>query len=261
MLTRISAFFAAALLALAFATVPASADPPGAAVQLYAEGAFIAAADSAEAQPSPASLTFAARALMAACVTSPDADNLDDWLDRAEVAARQALALDPQSVEARLQWALTLGVRGRRANLAEAVARNYAPRGRHLIEEAIDREPDNAWAHALLGAWHIEVIRRGGRTGAMLYGGRVSTGIAEFERARALAPNDAMIALHYAIALIELEPQRYGDRARALFAVAATHTPRDALEAHTLSAARRVARTLDDQGPRAAQAVARAAFL
>lgn len=261
MLKRIGAFSTAAFLALALGSAPAAADPPGAAVQLYADGAFLAAADRAEAQPSPANLAFAARALMAACVTAPDADHLDDWLGRAESAARRALALDSQSVEARLQWALTLGVRSRRANMAEAVARNYAPRGRRLIEEALAREPDNAWAHALLGAWHLEVIRRGGRAGAALYGARIDSGLAEFDRARALAPGDSMIALHYAIALIELDARRYNARASALLAIAATHAARDAFETHALAAARRVAHALDSQGPRAARAAARAAFL
>jgi|CXWL01.1.fsa_nt_gi tetratricopeptide (TPR) repeat protein len=261
MLTRISGISLAALLALALWSAPAAAEPPSAAVRLYSQGEFVAAADRAEAQPSSTSLAFAARALMAACVTTPDAAHLDDWLDRAETASREALTLDPDSVEARLQWALALGVRGRRASMAEAVARNYAPRGRRLIVEALSREPDNAWAHALLGAWHLEVIRRGGRTGARLYGARLETGISEFERARALAPNDAMIALHFAIALIELDAQRYRDRAEDLLATAATHTPRDALETHTLAAAHDVAVALTTRGPRAAQAVARAAFL
>ncbi|GAM98321.1 putative tetratricopeptide repeat family protein [alpha proteobacterium U9-1i] len=261
MLARRSDILKPALIALALWAQPASAEPPGAAVRLYTQGQFLAAAERAEAQTSPSSLAFAARALMAACITEPDAANLNAWLNRAERAAREALQLDTNSVEARLQWALVLGVRGRRAGLTEAVSRNYAPRGRRLIEQAIALEPNNAWAHALMGGWHLEVLRRGGRTGARLYGARLTTGLAEFERARDLAPDDAMIMVQYAIALIELDANLYGDRARALLAEAENAPARDAFEAHTLSAARDVASAYDAHGGRAAQAAARAAFL
>lgn len=262
MFTRFSDILKIAFVALALTAQPAAAEPPGAAVQLYAQGQFLAAADRAESQnSSSSSLAFAARALMAACITDPDARTLDAWLDRAETAARSALELDQSSVEARLQMALVLGVRGRRAGVAEAVSRNYAPRGRRLIERAIALEPNNAWAHAMMGGWHLEVLRRGGRTGARLYGARLATGLAEFERARDLAPNDTMIAVQYAIALIELDPQTYGDRARALLAETESARPRDAFEAHTLSAARRVAVAYDERGPQAARTTARNAFL
>ena len=262
MFARFTQSVSAAVILLALSVQTAVAEPPGAAVRLYAQGQFLAAAERAEAQEtSPTSLAFAARALMAACITDPDATSLDSWLDRAEAAARNALALDESSVEARLQWALVLGVRGRRAGIAEAVSRNFAPRGRRLIERAIALEPDNAWAHALMGGWHLEVLRRGGRSGARLYGARLATGLAEFERARDLAPQDAMIAVQYAIALIELDPEIYGDRARALLGDAVEARGRDAFEAHTLSEARNVARAYDANGPQAARRAARNAFL
>src|SRR5262249_47607504 len=111
----------------------ASAEPPGAALRLYVAGDFLAAASAAQAQPSSSSQAFAARALMAACLSADDRSQTDALLDRAESAARQALRLDPQSVEARLQMALALGVRARQANIAEAIAHNYAPRGHRLI--------------------------------------------------------------------------------------------------------------------------------
>ena len=249
-----------ALLALALST-PAAADPPAAAVSLYASGQYLAAADSAEAHSNPASLAFASRALMAACVTATDPGRIGAWLDQAESNARDALRLDAESVDARVQLALIYGVRGRRASVAQAIARHYAPRGRRLLEEALAREPDNAWAHALLGAWHLEVLRRGGAAGAAVYGARLSSGIAEFERARALAPNDSMIALHYAVALIELDPEAHAQRAGGLLAEVANTAPRDAFEAHAQRAARRVARALDEDGPEAAELAARDAFL
>jgi hypothetical protein len=249
-----------AVLFLGLAAAPAAADPPGAALRSYAAGNFLAAADLAEAHRSPDSLAFAARALMAECIVSSGGARTDALADRAETAARTALALDPQSVEARLQYAIALGVRGRRASLSDAWRHRYAPRGRDLIEEAIDLAPNNAWAHALLGGWNIEVIRRGGRAGAMAYGARERAGINAFERARRLAPGDPMIALHFAIALIDLDAEHYSDRAASLLAIAAAAPPRDAFEAHALARAARLAGALETDGPRAAAELSRTLF-
>jgi hypothetical protein len=257
---RNSALSLLAALFLCLAATPAAADPPGAALRFYAAGNFLAAADLAEARRSPDSLAFAARALMAECVVSPNGARTDALADRAEAAARTALALDPQSVEARLQYAIALGVRGRRATLSEAWRHGYAPRGRDLIEEAIDLSPNNAWAHALMGGWNLEVLRRGGRAGAIAYGARERAGIAAFERARRLAPNDPMITLHYAIALIDLDAEHYAGRASQLLAIAAAAAPRDAFEAHALARAARLASALETDGPRAAAALSQTLF-
>lgn len=258
---RIKAILAAPVLALALFTVPAVAEPPDAALRLYAAGNYLAAADIADDLETAASLSFAARALMAQCATSPGQRDVDAWLDRAEQTARDALALDPRSVDARLQLALVYGVRGRRADLAEAFAHRYAPRGRALINEAVALAPRNARAHALLGAWHLEVLRRGGRMGAVTYGASLSTGIAEFDRAMALAPDDPMIPLHYAVALLELNAPQNADRAAGLLRRAAALEPRDAFERFAQRTAQRLSRTLEENGPAAARRAVHATFL
>lgn len=243
-------------VALSFAAPQALADPPRSALQLYAAGQFIAAADIAERDRSSDSLAFAARALIAACVTTRDDARIDGLVNRAERAARLALTLDEQSVEARLQYAVALGVRGRRASIADAMRHGYARQGRELIEEALEIAPNDPWARALMGGWHLEVLRRGGRTGAMLYGARLSEGLAQLDRARALAPDDPMIALQYALALVELDAEAHEERARALFAAAAALPARDAFETRALAQGARIARVLDQQGPDAARRAA-----
>lgn len=258
---RMKAFLAAPVLALALITAPAVAEPPDAALRLYAAGNYLAAADLADDLETAASLSFASRALMAQCATAPGQRDVDDWLARAERTARDALALDSQSVEARLQLALVYGVRGRRAALTEAFAQGYAPRGRALISEALALDPRNARAHALLGAWNLEVLRRGGRVGALAYGASFDAGTAEFDRAMALAPGDAMIPLHYAVALLELNAPQNADHAAGLLRRAAALEPHDALDRFTQHTAQRVLRTLEENGPAAAQHAVRATFL
>lgn len=239
---------------------PCAAEPPRAAVRSYVAGNFLAAAEIAERGRSSESLAFAARALMAQCLSAPDRAAMAPLAERAEAAARDALALDPDSVDARLQLALALGVRGRLAPLREAVAHRYAPRGRDLIEEALDRAPNEPWAHALLGGWHLEILRRGGRAGAVAYGARLNTGIAEFERARTLAPADPIILLHYAVALIQLDAERHAARITRLLEAADSMRADDAFEAHALRQARMLSVALAEGGPTAAAHAAGQAF-
>jgi tetratricopeptide (TPR) repeat protein len=238
---------------------PAAADPPAAAVRAYERGAFLQAAQTGVAAGSSSGYAFAARSLLAQCVVDPGADRLA-LADRAIEAAQAALGRDPASVEARLQLALALGVRGRLVGDAEALQRGYPQRGRVLIDEALALAPNEAWAHALLGGWHAEVLRRGGAGGALVLGASLREAVLAFERARALAPDDPTIAAQYGVALLTLNPRRFAARAEAQLRAATAMTPRDAFEAHVQAETARLLVTLRTRGALAASDAARAAF-
>lgn len=256
---RRTVLFFALLTGLATAPL-AVAEPPGAALRLYATGEFVAAADLADTQPSAASRAFASRALVAACAEARSDAAIAALLTRAESSAREALALDARSVDARLQLALVYGMEGRRASLAQAFAGRYASRGKHLIDQALELEPSNAHAHAMLGAWNLEVVRRGGHIGALMYNARADAGVAEFQRAQQLAPDDMLIPLHFAIALLALDPNAYGARAGRLLRDVLAATPRDALENFSQDTARHLQAALATS-PQSAQSAARDTIL
>ncbi|MES1201598.1 MAG: hypothetical protein ABUS57_09140 [Pseudomonadota bacterium] len=248
---------AALLLGLAVAS-PAHAQS---AATLYASGEFRAAADRGEQEGGAAGYLIAARALLAMAISDFRGADAGAWLDRAQNDAEAALASAPNSVQARLQFATALGMKGRRASLEEAINADYARRGRALIDEALNRAPQDPWAHALLGVWNLEVVRRGGVLGSAFMGASARDGIRAFERARALAPNDPVIAFQYGLALLSLHPSRYAGRAGALFEAAASSAPRDAFEATMRDEARRLSHVLASKGPVAAAATAAAAYL
>ena len=241
------------LALLAFSAAPARARDS--AELAYAQGAFLEAADIAEATGGGDALALAARAALAEAITGHGGD-IDALVARAEADARRALAAAPGSIDARMNLALALGLKGRRASIGEAMRGGYAREGRILLTQAVARAPDEAWAHALLGAWHLEVVRRGGAIGAAYYGANTGAGIAGFERARALAPDDAAIAYQYAVALLELEPERYSGKAAALLVNAGGCATGDAFEARVKAQAARVAAVLETQGAAAAVRVA-----
>ncbi len=227
--------------------------------EAYVEGAFLEAASLGEAQGRADDLALAARALLAEAVTGNPAD-IDGLLARAEANARRALAADQTSTEARLQLAAAMGMKARRATIGEAMRKGYASEGRALVRAAVAEAPREAWAHALEGGWNLEVVRRGGNVGATYYGASVRAGRAAFDRARALAPDDAIIAYQYAVALLELDPERYGDEATRLLAAASACRPGDAFEMRVKAKAASVAAALSARGAEPAVQLATARF-
>lgn len=221
---------------------------------------------------SGAALWFAAGARAAPDVLDPTQANVRDLLletlanpdyavrgrliAQAEAQARAMLASAPHDISARLMLALAIGMKARRAKPMEAMRAGWAQEGQKLVADAVKEAPDNAWAQALYGGWHLEVLRRGGPAGAAFFGARESAGIAAFERARSLAPQDGAIALHYAVALLGLAPQRFAGKAIGLldFAVAAPAESAD-FSAPVRATAIAIRQTLAAKGPAAAKAL------
>ncbi len=197
----------------------------------------------------------AVRALLIDTIASPDKAARGRLIAEAEARARVMLAQTPDDVPARLLLALAIGLKARRAKPLEAFRAGWAQEGKALIESAAHDAPDNAWAQALLGGWHLEVLRRGGPAGGVLLGARESVGLAAFAHARALAPHDGAIALHYAAALLGYAPQRFAKEAASLLDIALSTGPNAADFAPPIRAAAALIRqTLADKGPAAAKA-------
>lgn len=248
------------LLAICLLALPAQVCVADEVRDAYGRGDFLAAAAQAEAEGGSDNLALAARALLAEAVTGSPR-NLDALLARAEADARGALAADRSNTDARLQLAVAIGMKGRRASVAEAMRRGYAREGRALVHAALRAEPREAWAHALEGGWNLEIVRRGGPVGASYFGASVPAGRAAFERARALAPDDALIAYQYAVALLELDPRRNAPEAAKLLEIAGACRAGDAFEQRVQARARDVAAALKDNGADAAIRLATRGFL
>jgi tetratricopeptide (TPR) repeat protein len=230
------------------------------ALALYRAGAYVRAAEMARAAGGAGNLVLASRAYLAQVVTEPRREDVDRLVAQALAAAERALRSAPDSVEARLQLAAAIGVKGRRMNLRTVLRAGYAPRSKKLIDEALARAPNEPWGRALLGGWHLEVLRRGGAMGALAFGARLSEGMTAFDRARALAPDDPAIATHYALALLLLNPGRFDARVRSLLDAAAACAARDAFEAHLIHEARRLDSLMRQEGALAAQREAESTF-
>lgn len=205
-----------AVLALALSWVsPAYPHPTSPALaERYARGDYLEAAALAEAAAGADDLAFAARAVLAHCMTgsgTPDAR----LVERAVKDAEAALRLEPAHEEGQLQLAIALSLKSRNMDVMAAWSAGYGEKGKKLAESVLKSDPGNHYAHGFLAVWNLEVQRRGGAMGAWMLGASVDSARKHYDLARALAPDDIGVHWQYARALAALDLKGRADEVRA----------------------------------------------
>lgn len=223
-----SGLFPAALAALiAFAPI-ASAHPTSAELAgKFARGEYLAAASTAETAAGADDLAFAARALLAQCMTGSSEPD-PGLVDRAVKDAEAALKIDPGHEEGRLQLAIALSLKSRPMDAMAAWSAGYGEKGKKLAEGVLKSDPRNFYAHGFLAVWNVEVERRGGGMGAWMLGASLDAARKHYDSARLLAPDDVGVHWQYARALAALDLNRHWNEvstvlSRAMAAVATDH--------------------------------------
>ena len=159
------------LCVVAGALAPAAAGGLDDAEARYGQGDMAGAAAVARSLASAKGFALAARAtLVEAVYLSPDADK-QALVERAAADAEAALARDPATSMPISSWRSRSGSWPSWRTRVSAHVNGYARRGKALIDQALALDPDNAWAHALLGMWHLRIVARAGDAlAASLYG-------------------------------------------------------------------------------------------
>jgi hypothetical protein len=230
-----------ALCVVAGALAPAAAGGLDEAEARYGQGDMAGAATVARSLASAKGFALAARAtLVEAFYLSPDAGKRA-LVEQAAADAEAALARDPHLVDAHLQLAIALGQLAELEDPLSAYLNGYARQGKALIDRALALDPDNAWAHALLGMWHLRVVARAGDAlAASLYDASRETGV-ELCAETMAAPHEAF-ALKYGCArsLLELDPARFAGTAEQALAAVQQARPHDAADRLVQAAAGRL---------------------
>ena len=93
-----------------------------------------------------------------------------ECLKRAEDAARRAIAGDPKQPDGHIYLAAALGYRGAHHRRSSRRSPNgYASKAKTRTRRGAADDPNDAWALAALGGWHIEIVRGAGGTGALAF--------------------------------------------------------------------------------------------
>jgi len=144
-------------------------------------------------------------------------EDLNKYAHDALLLAEKAVELDPNNENAHVQYALAYGVMTRTTSVFTAWRKKYPTKSFEIVQALRERYPDNPKADALLGAWHLGVVRKAGeKNGQKWYGASVADGMAAFNSALKGAPQDILIASTFAAFLCVLEPEQHSSHTRAL---------------------------------------------
>ncbi len=182
--------------------------------QQFVEGHYLRAAAAAELGGTADDLAFAARSLLALCMTGPSTIDAD-VLDRAYQDAAKAVSLDRGHVEGRLQLAIAASLQTRSMGLMEANRSGLGKLGKLLVDSVLEDDPDNYYAHGFAAVWHVEVRRRAGGLGAMMVGADVGDAREHYAEAARLAPDDIGVHWSFGRALVALDGRKYRKAAEA----------------------------------------------
>lgn len=220
-------------LALIILLLPRAADAQTQqqARALYDAGDFLASAAMAQSLGTSHGMSLAARSTLAHYAYVDRAAATPEIFVHANGLADQALQLDARNVEAHLQAAVALGYRGRMTSPPQAHFAGYAKGARSHIQSALQLEPENLWAHAMLGAWNMEIVRKGGGFMARtMYGAKLDEGIRLYRRALELDPNNPVLQYEFGLALAAQDAKKYAADASQYVKIALALPAKNAFE-------------------------------
>lgn len=180
---------------------------------LFISGEYDAAIEMATESGTPEGLVLAAETLSAKVMLSY-VDDPNESAQQARHWAEDAVEALPNSREARVQYALAYGFETRTSSPFRAWRKGLPGKTLEAIEQVISAYPDDARGPALLGAWHLGIVRKAGeKNGLKWYDATEEAGVAAYEAALKMAPNDVVIGSNYAVTIIALDAEKYFERA------------------------------------------------
>lgn len=145
--------------------------------------------------------------------------------------AEDILGQDPTNNQAQLLYAISYAFYGRSVSPLKAWRKKLPQKTEAAILDAVKTNPKDANSYALYGGWHMSVSAKAGvKTAKRMYGASIEDGIAHFEKAKSISPNDMMISANYALMLFALDDAVYQNKIENLFAEILKSTPKNTAE-------------------------------
>ena len=213
-------------------------------------GEFDLAANAAQQLGTNEAKLIAAEALSAKVLLGLAKDDKDTAKD-ALALSQSVLSSEPKNTEAQFQYAIADGFITRAASPLTAWRKKLPQKTKALIDTLCESASQDGRAFALLGAWHMGILRKTGeKNGKKWFGADLAEGQAAYEAALTLRPEDIIITSNYALSLAELDFGANGPRARTMLISVLAATPKDAVEREVQSRMRDVLTLWDDKKAR-----------
>ena len=150
---------------------------------------------------------------------------------RARKLAKDALKLDPDSHNANVQYALARGFEAQNSSPFRAVRKNLISKSRKAIEAVQEKFPGDPRGDALMGAWHLGIVRKAGAgTADDLFNATAEDGIKFYDLALERAPDDIIIMSNYSATLLAIDSELYGDKAEKMLVQVSILDPQNMAE-------------------------------
>jgi tetratricopeptide (TPR) repeat protein len=209
-------------------------------------GDFIRAATAVQTNTSIQARLIAAEALSAQVLLGLAEDGKETAKEALSIC-ESVLAEEPNNTEARFQYALADGFVTRATSPFSAWRKKLPQRTFDVVTELVATVPEDGRAHALLGAWHVGILRKTGeKNGRKWFGADIAAGRTAYERALELRPNDIIITSNYALSLAELDFATHSETAYAMLQTAVSAAPQDAVETQVQTRMQEVLSLWDD---------------
>ena len=245
---KTAAFLFGVIAAVAISGARAAVDDR--LLAMYAAGDYDAVATHAAQSERAEDFAVAARALNAKAYFELDRKDARRTAKAAQKFAERTLEDDPDNVEALLQAAIAMAMRGANMSPVSAFFKRLPGRSREHIDHALMLEPENAWALSTSAAWRLEVSRRGGGS---FDGADPEQGYEEFLSALEADPGNVAIAYECALRLLASERDEWREVALEALASAIAGAPQSVFEERLQSRAREL-QTAVVNGPAAEKA-------
>lgn len=218
------------ILCLLMLCVSSAIAQPDEAVQAYIAGDYSRVVALTQESDQADDLAFSARATLAEAMSMTSGEPSLRALKLAENLAQNAMTIDENHIEARLQLAISLSLQARPMSNRQAMRSGLGQTSRDLAEDILTDDPDNVYANALLAIWNMEVLRRGGRIGARIMGASVRDGRGYYAAAAGAAPDDGALHWQWARVLAATNPKKYRSEIEAALTASIAAQPDDVLE-------------------------------
>lgn len=140
-------------------------------------------------------------------------ENAKDSAKRARKLAKKALELDSSSQEAHVQYALAYGFETQSSSPFRAWRKNLPKKTLNAITDVREKFPEDPRGDALLGAWHLGIVRKAGEKRAEnMFDANEISGIDHYEAALARTPEDIIILSNFAAVLLSIDADRHHDK-------------------------------------------------
>ena len=208
--------------------------------QMFLNGQYASAMDIGKDLGTAEGLSLAAES-MSAQVLLGQVKKRRKTATKARKLAQKALKKDPASHTAIMQYALARGFETQASSPMRVWRKGLIKKSRVAIEAVQKNIPEDPRGDALMGAWHLGIVRRAGADRAEdWFEATEAEGIAFYDSALTQSPDDITILTNFAVTLLAIDPVRHADKAKNILTHTLAQESSNALEAAMLERAKRL---------------------